>query len=151
MTMKLTALICMFAFIVGPSSDRLRKYHTVEAYEIRPGIIVRPVYSASHDLCKISIEKLHYFNNAVDMDAVMSRKQILSLFDELVSQEERGGPGLKLPPGTEITQSDLGMLVTIIPYENVSLEMHGNKEDSPDKQKYVAAIIVWNKSQCHAK
>jgi len=149
---KLIASICLLAFVVGPSSDRFQKYHTAEIYEIRPGIIIRPVYSASHDLCKISIEKLHYSNKAVDMDGVMSKAQILSLFDELAPREERGGPGLNLPADTETSQTDFGMLETSISYVNVTLEMFGKeKEDSRDTQKYVAAIISWNKLQCDAK
>ena len=149
---KLIASICLLAFVAGPSSDRIRKYHAVEAYEVRPGIIATPVYTASHDLCEISIEKRHYYNNAVDMDAVMSKEQILSIFDELVSQEERGGPGSNYPPGTEMSESDSGMLETNIPYVNVTLEMFGmKKEHSRDTQKYVTAIISWNKPPCGAK
>lgn len=148
--LKVIASVCLVAFAVGTPSDRFRKYHAAEAYEIRPSIIVTPGYSSSHDLCEISIEKRHYSNNRVDMDATMSREQILSLFDELVPQEERGGPAGRLPEGTEITEGDLGMLTTSIPYENVTLVIYG-KKDSPDRQKYVAAIISWNKLQCDAK
>ncbi|HEY1209090.1 MAG TPA: hypothetical protein VGE85_06965 [Terracidiphilus sp.] len=150
--MKLITSICLLVFVAGSSSDRFRKYHTAEAYEIRPGIIISPVYSVSHDLCEISIEKRHYYNNAVDMDAVMSKEEILSIFDELVSQVERGGPGLNLPPGTELSDSDFGMLETSISYKNVSLEMFGMvKKDRRDTQKYVAAIISWKKPECDAK
>lgn len=149
---KLIASICLLAFVAGLSSDRFRKYHAIEAYEIRPGIVISPVYSVSHDLCKISIEKRHYYNKKVDMDAVMSKEEILSIFDELVSQEERGGPGLNLPPGTELSDSDFGMLETNILYKNVSLEMFGMvKKDRRDTQKYVAAIISLKKPECDAK
>ena len=145
--MKLMTSICLLAFVLGSSNDRFKKYSTVEAYEIRPGIIVTPAYSASHDVCEISIERRHYSNNNVDIDAFMSREQILSLFDELVPQEERGKPGWKLPGDTVITEIDSGILTTRIPYEKVSLAMYGTK----DSQKYAAAIISWNKLQCAAK
>jgi hypothetical protein len=148
--MKLISSICLLAFVIGPTSDRFGKYHAAEACEIRPGIIITPVYSAGHDVCEISIEKRHYSNNNVDMDAVMSKEQIVSLFDELVPPEERSGPGWKLPADTEITEGDLGMLETHIPYENVTLAMYG-KKDSKGRQKYVAAIISWNDLQCDAK
>lgn len=147
--MKLIASICLLAFVVGPSSDRVRKYSAVEAYEIRPGVIATPAYTAGHDLCEISIEKRHYSNNSVDMDATMSKELILSLFDELAPKEERGGPAGRLPPDTEITEGDLGMLTTRIPYKNVTLAFFG-KKDSPDRQKYVAAIIIWNLTPCSA-
>jgi hypothetical protein len=147
---RLITSICLLAFVVGSSGERFRKYHAVEGYEIRPGIMVTPVYSASHDVCEISIEERHYSNNNVDMDAAMSKELILSLFDELVPREERGGPGRNLPPDTEISEVDLGMLETRIPYENVTLAMYG-KKDSEDRQKYIAAIISWNKLPCNAK
>jgi hypothetical protein len=148
--MKLIASISLLAFVLGLPSDRFKRYSAAEAYEIRPGIVITPVYSASHDVCEISIERRHYSNNSVDMDAAMSKEQILSMFDELVPREDRGGPAGRLPPDTEITEGDLGMLRTRIPYENVTLAMFG-KQDKPDRQKYIAAIISWNKLQCNAK
>ena len=147
---KLITSICLLAFFAGPASDRIWKYRSVEAYEIRPGIVATPIYTASHDLCEVSIEKRHYFNNSVDMDATMSKEQILSMFAELVPKEERGGPAGRLPPDTEITEGDLGMLRTRIPYKNVTLAIFG-KKDSLDRQKYVAAIISWNNLQCNTK
>ena len=144
---NLLASICLLASVAVPSSDRFHNYHAIEAYEIRPGIIMTPFYAANGDLCEISIEKRHYSDNRVDMDAAMPEEQIISMFDELVPKEERGGLDLNLPPGSEIGESDLGMLTTLIPYKNVTLQMHGIK-DKPDRQKYVAAIISWHKPAC---
>jgi len=96
--MKLIASIGFLFFVNGQATGKLQKYHAVEAYEIRPGVIVNPIYSANHTVCELSIERRHYSNNVVDMDALMSKEQIMSIFDELVSREERGGPGWKLPP-----------------------------------------------------
>ena len=148
--MKLIAPICLLALAAGPSSDRFHNYHAIEAYEIRPGIMMLPMYAASGDLCEISIEKLHYSDNRVDMDAAMPEDQIVSMFDELVPKEERGGLEGNLPAGSEIGESDFGMLTTIIPYKNVPLAMYG-KEDRPDRQKYFAAIISRNKPACKTK
>ena len=147
MMMRLILSICLLAFVVSPSSDGFRNYHAIEAYEITPGVMISPVYTAGRDVCEISIEKRHYSNKNVDLDAAMSKAQILSLFDELVPKEERGQPGGTIPGDTEITDIDSGMLTTSIPYENVTLAIYG-KKDRPDRQKYVAAIISWNKRQC---
>ena len=148
--MKLLVSICLLAFLAGASGDKFRKYQAVETYETRPGVMITPSYTSSHDLCEISIERRHYFNNRVDMDTEMPKEQILSLFDELVPKEERGGPSGKLPEDTEISESDLGMLSTSIPYENVTLTMYG-KKDRPDRQHYITAIISWNKTPCSAQ
>ena len=147
--MKLIASICLACF-AGLSGDRMQKYHAVEAYEIRPGIIATPIYTAGYDLCEISIEKRHYSNNNIDIDAKMSKEQILTLFDELVPKEDRGQPGWKFRGDTVITEADSGILTMRIPYENVTLAMYGIK-DSPDRQKYVAAIISWNNLSCDGK
>jgi hypothetical protein len=148
--MKLIASTCLLALVASPCSDRFHKYNAVEAYEIRPGIMMVPVFAASGDLCEIGIEKRRYSDNRVDMDAAMPEEQIISMFDELVPREERGGLWGNLPADSEIGRSDLGMLTTVIPYKNVSLEMYG-KKDRPDRQKYIAAIISWNNQQCNAK
>ena len=147
---KLIASICLLAFVAGSSIDRIRKYRAVEAYEIRPGIFATPIYATNHVLCEIGVEKRHYLNNSVDMDATMSKEQIVSVFDELVPKGERGGSAAKLPPDTEVTEGDLGMLNTRIPYGDVTLTIFG-KKDRPDRQKYVAAVVSWNKLPCDAK
>lgn len=148
--MRLIASICLLVFVVSPANDRFRNYHAIEVYEIRPGIMISPIYTVGGDVCEISIERQHHSNNNVDLDAAMSKAQILSLLDELVPKEERGQPGGTIPGNTEITDIDSGMLTTSIPYENVTLAIYG-KKDRPDRQKYVAAIISWNKRQCRAK
>jgi hypothetical protein len=62
----------------------------------------------------------------------------------------RGQPGWKFRGDTVITEADSGILTMRIPYENVTLAMYGTK-DSPDRQKYVAAIISWNNLSCDGK
>jgi len=147
---KRIASICLLTLFAGQFGDRLQQYHAIETYEIRPGIIATPVYTAGHDLCEISIERRHHSDNSVDVDAAMSKELIMSLFDELVPKYERGGTSGRLPADTEITETDLGMLSTRIPYENVTLWMYG-KKDKLDNQKYIAAIIIWDKTPCNAK
>lgn len=146
--MKLTATICtcwLLAFALRPWSDELKKYRTVEAYEMQPGILITPSYTAKHEVCQVSIEKRHYSNKGVvDVDATMSNEQIRQLFDELAPKGERGQPGWKLPEGAEVTDVDGGVRTTHVIYENVSLTMYGKA----GSQEYVAAIISWNKQQC---
>jgi hypothetical protein len=129
---------------MGQSSGGFKQYRSVESYEVRPGVLIRPAYSARGGVCEISIERRHYSNNAVDLDAEMSKEQIRLLFDELAPQRERGQPGMKLPEGTEITVVDGGIRTARILYENVTLTMYGRAES----QKFVAATITWAKRPC---
>jgi hypothetical protein len=150
MMIRVIVSICLVAFAVSPSSDRFRNFHAMKTYESGPGVMISPICTVGRNVCEISIEKRHYSNNSVDLDASMSKAQILFLFDDLVPKEERGQPGGKILGDTEITEVDGKILTTSVPYENVTLTMHG-KKDTPDRQKYVAAIISWNKRQCGAK
>jgi hypothetical protein len=52
---------------------------------------------------------------------------------KLVSREERGQPGWKLPGDTESNEIDSGVLATLVPYENVTLAMYGKKIALTDK------------------
>jgi hypothetical protein len=145
--MKLITTICIcgsLAFVLRPWSDGFNHYHPVESYEIRPGVLITPHYSANHEICEISIEKRHYSNDAIDVDGTMSSEQIRQLFDELAPKEERGQPGWKLPESAEVTDVDGGIRRTHVMYENVSLTMYGKAEN----QKYVAAVIAWNAEHC---
>src|SRR5271154_3302293 len=44
----------------NPEHDKFAKYKSVEAYEIRPGILMMPRYSSDGQVCQIGLEKLHY-------------------------------------------------------------------------------------------
>jgi len=160
--MKLIASICLLAFAFSQADDRFREYRAVESYEIQPGIVITPFYSADQQVCEISIEKRHFSGSVVDLDTTMSKTQILSIFDELVTKEERGRSLSTNPPGVETTESDDYEFWKLYRYENVFLEMHGKfpaevKEKKrwtyirEDRQEYVVAIISWNKRQCNAK
>ncbi len=149
--MKLITIVytCYFlSFMLYPLSDELKKYRVVESYEIQPGVLITPFYTATHEICEVSIEKKHYSNEGVvDLDATISSEQIRQLFDELAPKGERGQPGERLPEGAEISNVDGGVRKTHITYENVTLAMYGKVES----QKYVAALISWNKRPCSAK
>jgi hypothetical protein len=147
---KFLVSVFALALVIGLSGDRFRKYRPVETYRAGQGITITPTYSPGHDICEVSIEKRHYSDGKVDLDAVMSKEQILSIFDELALPDERGGPKWKLPAGSEITEVDLGILETTIPYENVTLAMYG-KSDKQSEQKYLSAIISWNTLGCNSK
>jgi len=139
--------VCCLPLLLALPTGRFSQYHRIESYEIRPGILLTPVYASDGELCEVSIERRHYSKVRVDLDAEISREQIDLFFNELAPQQERGKGGLGLPAGTEVADTDGGVRATLIPYEKVSLEMRGKAES----QNYVVAIITWNKRSCAAK
>jgi hypothetical protein len=59
---KLFGLVVVAMFLlptVNPAHEKFAKYKAVEAYEIRPGILMMPRYSADGQVCEIGLEKLH--------------------------------------------------------------------------------------------
>jgi hypothetical protein len=104
--------------------ENFAKYKKIEAYEVRPGILLMPSYSADGQLCEIGLEKLHYSPELIRLDSGLSRMEIDQIFDELVPAEERG-PKSKDPSGTLITQGGQS-LTTNVDFQNVSIQIYGN-------------------------
>jgi hypothetical protein len=144
------AIICMTPLLILATDlqrGKLGRLHSVETYEIRPGILVIPTYSGAGEVCSIVLEKRHVSSGSIDLDAEMSREDIYGIFDELAPGSERGQSKLNLKDGGDLTLVDGGTFTTIAEYENVSIQMHGkSKELAPEH--YVAAVIKWKKQTC---
>jgi len=151
------AMACMTSLLVLAAAlpeHRFSRLKAVEAYEIRPGILMMPIYSDTGEVCRIVLEKRHVSSKSVDVEGEMSGKEIFGIFDELVPKKERGQPEGYEPESSNTTVYDGGTLTTFAAYENVSLQMHG-KQKGRDMLKfvegggrYVAATINWEKRKC---
>jgi len=149
MTKALSACV-VFASLLGVSGDRFAKYHPVESYEIRPGIIATPFYSSSHQICEIGLERRRYSGNVVNIDASMSKEQVIEIFNELVRQDERGKPIWGLPEGSEYTDIDNDLHITHLSFDNVTLLMYEQvKPGDQERQRPVAALISWKGIECN--
>src|ERR1700722_4808792 len=83
------AFISLFV-LINPQNERFAKYKPVEAYEIRPGVLMMPSYSGDGQVCEVGIQKRNYSPEIVRLDSSLSRKEIDEIFDELVPANERG-------------------------------------------------------------
>jgi hypothetical protein len=137
----------LLAASMNPDRERFAKYKAVEAYEVRPGLLVLPTYSADGQVCAIGLEKLHYSAEMIRLDSNLSRSELDQIFEELVPDDERS-PKL----GRDlITMSGRGVTTTI-DFKNVSPQITG-KELSSSAQRGVVedeivAIIRWKLRQC---
>lgn len=148
-SLAFTAMLLIL--VAKPESDRFSKYKVVEAYEIRPGILMMPRYAEDGQICEIGLEKRHYTPELIDLDATLSRKEIDQLTDELVPVSERGPKSTDFPGGSLIDEAGPGMTTTSM-YENVTISItshvistsrrHGTVVDD------VAVTIKWNKRKC---
>lgn len=96
----MSKLVCLatIAMLLLPAESQQRnnysKYKSVEAYEIRPGILMMPRYAADGQVCEIGLERRHYSHEIINLESSMDRKDIDEIVDELAPASERG-PKLK--------------------------------------------------------
>ena len=138
----------MLLLVLGnPVHQQFAKYKAIEAYEIRPGILMMPSLSADGQVCEIGLERLHYSPERIRLDSSLSREEIDRIFDELVPPDERG-PKSKDFAGTLITRGGQS-LVTNIDFENVSIQIYGDATISAGTTvDEVTATLKWKNRKC---
>jgi hypothetical protein len=142
-------LVFLAVLVYAMSSQRpFAKYQLIEAYEVRPGILTMPRYTADNEVCEIGLERLHYSPKLIRLESGLSRAEINQAIDELVPSDERGKA---IKSNALITQSGAS-LITSMEYENVRIEIYGAV--SPSNRKgdttvnEVIAKITWKKRRC---
>jgi hypothetical protein len=132
------------------AQQRFAKYQKIEAYEVRPGILAMPRYTADGEVCEIGLERLLYSPKLIRLDSSLSREEIHQILDELVPADERGKPA-KDPSGNLITESGLSM-TTNIEFENVLIQIYGATLPSRHKKETtvneVVATVKWKQRMC---
>jgi hypothetical protein len=138
----------MLLLSLNPAHEQFAKYKAIEAYEVRPGILMMPRYSGDGQVCEIGLEKLHYSSEMIRLGSELSRKEIDEVFDELVPANEKG-PRSKDFLGTLITQVG-GSLTTNIDFQNMSILIYGNAVANKGRTTVdqVAATLKWKNRSC---
>lgn len=139
----------LLLFSPSPQGSRFSKYKAVEAYQIRPGILMMPRYSDDGQVCEIGLQVEHYSTESIRLDPSMSRTDIDQIFDELVPNVERGPMAKNL--GDLITRDGPGETENI-DFENVSIQIYSHVL-SKAKSKVVdlatvAAEAHWKNRKC---
>lgn len=152
MSMKSICLaftVLFFLTSIGVGQDRFSQYRRVEAYEVRPGILMMPRFTASGELCEVGFERLQYSTGIIRLEANLSREEIAQTLDQVVPSSERGNPLRDMDD--LIALSGLSMTTTT-EYENVSVSIFGRQSPSAKKgQNRVAEVVAtirWKKRTC---
>jgi hypothetical protein len=132
-------------------NNQFKQYKAIEAYEIRPGILMMPRYSPDGQVCEIGLEKNHYSPTKISLDSELTRKEIDEIADEFAPPDQRGPKSNILAGSNElISMSGQGM-VTTSDYQNVSIEIYASILKASGKQMTVeelVAVIRWKHRKC---
>ncbi len=141
--------VALLVSYMGSQSARFSGFKSVEAFEVRPGVLMMPRYADDGQVCEIGLQKRLYFPEKVSVDGDLSRDEIEQAFEELVPVTERG-PGL--PGFQEHPTSEVGSTITTITeYQNVSLEIVGKVLPSKRHEvidETLVGIIHWKNRKC---
>jgi hypothetical protein len=153
--LKAIGLACASLLLLpsaSPNSSQFSAYKAVEAYEIRPGILMMPRFTESGQVCEIGIQKRNYSPELVRLDSSLSRKEIDQIFEEIVPANERG------PKSTDPLLEDLITLASpgiteTIDFENISINIYAEALSGSNKRKIITsdaivATVQWKNRKC---
>jgi len=151
---KLAGLPCVIMILflaMKPQGEKFAKYKAIEAYEVRPGILMMPRYSDDGRVCEIGLERRHYSPEMIRLDPGLSREEIDQVFEELVPTNERGPKSAVLGPEDLILMVG-HTLTTIVDFQNVTIQIHGSEVRASNKREIVedgiAATLQWKNRKC---
>ena len=149
MAKSLSAIFVLLLLLAAPAQkNTMAKYKSVEAYEIRPGILMFPRYSEEGQVCEIGLERRHYSPEKITLYSTLSRKEVDAIVDELAPTGERG-PKSKNPLDLMLVVGP--GLTTLEQYENITVRIESaviaNSENKSTVDD-VAAVITWNQRKC---
>jgi hypothetical protein len=125
------------------STELSTRYPVITSYEVRPGILMTPKYSADGQMCQMSIERQRATRSGIMMDSFISAELVKTIVDELVPHSERG-PALH---GSEdvVAVITTGLLnQSVHSYEKISY----NVLSGPNRESVV--VIKWKNRKCEA-
>jgi hypothetical protein len=145
----LSVTILVVLNMAAAAQERFGQYRRIEAYEVRPGILMMPRYTATNEICEIGLERLQYSPTLIRVSTDLSREEIFQTLDELVPTVERGKPSEG--PANLITEGGFTR-TTSIEYENVSIQIYGATLPSKHKNEVIAnevvATVKWKNRIC---
>jgi hypothetical protein len=143
----LTVLIMLNA--ATTTQQQFAKYQKIEAYEVRPGILMMPRYTVEGEVCEIGLERLNYSPEVIRVASSLSREEIFQILDELVPAGERGKSSKDLT--NEINVSGQAM-TTNLAFDNVLIRIYGATLPSRRKDETtvneVVATVTWKQRMC---
>jgi hypothetical protein len=141
--------IGVLLILISPvtAQDRFAKYPKIEGYEVRPGILAIPRYTANNELCEIGLQRLLYSSGMVRLNVELDQKEILNVIDELVPAAEKGAVTKNSFVNEIGATLSGGSLTTGKEFDNVLILMFApavtNDGSNRVLSKDIVAQIIW--------
>jgi hypothetical protein len=130
------------------AADISAKYPVVNAYEVRPGILMTTKYAGNGQVCEMVLEKRHKTVEKTDFGSTIPHELVRQLLDELVPTVDRGKTTKRYLRGDSESTISGNVEITESEYENVSIEILGSL--SPGASGDMVVTIHWKKRTCAA-
>jgi hypothetical protein len=120
-----------------PQNSTFLKYKAVEAYEVRPGILMFPRYAEDGRVCEVGLERRLYSPEKVVAYSTLSRQEIDEIVNELAPGSERG------PRSESSVTSLIGRgMTTLEQYENVTVQIGSALIENPGENAIVDDVTA---------
>ncbi len=87
---RLVGAAMLLPLSASSGREKFANYKAVETYEIRPGILMMPRYSADGQVCEVEFQRRHYVDGEVYLGSTIPHETTLKIIDEIVpGSEER--------------------------------------------------------------
>jgi hypothetical protein len=137
---------------VHPQREVFSKYRQVEAYEVRPGVLMMPTYSDDGTVCEIGLQKLRYSRQRADVGPDLTDSEVEQVLDEIAPANERGARSSNLPG--DLVAGNGQVITRTRDFENVSVNIFSPASARPRKAEGVVSLIAtirWKNRQCGAQ
>lgn len=141
-------------FAAHPERENLSRLKRVEAYEVLPGIVALPRYTADGQICEIALEKLHHSAGTIRLDPTLTSTEVDQIAEQLVPSDERG-PKPKDPLERGGGSFSGKVMETNEEYQNISIHTYREVvgtfgRDNISVGDITAATIEWKNRTCRA-
>jgi hypothetical protein len=133
------------------ASDLKAKYPALTAYEVRPGILMMPLFSSDGQVCEMVLEQ-HTTNTktktTINFDSPLSKETLQGILDEVAPPAQRGKELNGINNWFGSVTVDGPFVITKYEYENVTVEVN-QIQRSPASSGHIVVDIKWRNRTCN--
>ena len=153
----ITALISIAVLVASIRSTAVaqnqrqleQKYQKVNAYAVRPNILLTAQYASDGQVCEMVLEPGRWTEEKVVLVSTLSEDETIPVVEEMVPESERGKK-LKTPLGV-LSAIAGGSITTTHNYENITIDFVGSTRSNGSHNMlvgYMVAVVKWRNRLC---